>query len=292
MPSRGRRVAIYAAVGLGVTALAAIAIRFAAAPARCPEGAVALGARCCGEGQREQANACLGRPSRCPGELEIRDGGCVAPVRTVRLEGGAVELNPADWVRADGAAPTGPARVEVGAFRIDAFEVTLDRWRACEAAGRCAPVQGVEPGLPAHGVSFEAASAYCEFAGGALPTPSQLILAAAGRDGRRFPWGPTGAVCRRGAWGLVDGPCGHGATGPDVTGVHPDGSTPEGIADLAGNVAEWTRPEEHAGGIASAPALHGGSYADASANTLRSFAFRSAAAAPPADAGVRCVYAP
>jgi hypothetical protein len=48
-------------------------------------------------------------------------------------------------------------------------------------------------------------------------------------------------VCRRASFGLVDGPCSGEGSSPDLVGARPDGKTPEGIFDLAGNVAEWTR---------------------------------------------------
>ena len=47
-------------------------------------------------------------------------------------------------------------------------------------------------------------------------------------------------MCRRAAFGLADGPCGEGATGPELAGSRPDGGNPEGVLDLSGNVAEWT----------------------------------------------------
>jgi len=85
------------------------------------------------------------------------------------------------------------------------------------------------------------AMAYCRTRGGRLPTEDEWIVAAvsANNPPRRYPWGDTGAVCRRAAWGLDTGPCAHGADGPDTVGAHPDGDTALGIHDMAGNVAEW-----------------------------------------------------
>ncbi|MBA2593049.1 MAG: SUMF1/EgtB/PvdO family nonheme iron enzyme [Gammaproteobacteria bacterium] len=53
-------------------------------------------------------------------------------------------------------------------------------------------------------------------------------------DGRRFPWGnelPDPTRCNH-AMNV-----GH----PTPVGVYPQGATPEGVHDLAGNVSEWTQ---------------------------------------------------
>ena len=109
--------------------------------------------------------------------------------------------------------------------------------------------------------------AFCRFAGGRLPTGAEWGVAAMGNDARRFPWGATGLVCRRAAYGLAAGPCAHGATGPELAASRPDGATPEGALDLSGNVAEWTR--EARGYVA-----RGGSFRSTSAAELKSFAAR------------------
>ena len=73
---------------------------------------------------------------------------------------------------------------------------------------------------------------------------------------------------RRAAFGLLSGPCarqGNGAWG-ELVGSRPDGATPEGVLDLAGNVAEWTR--EPNGGYSA----RGGSFRSTSAAELKSWA--------------------
>src|SRR5438552_3017582 len=63
---------------------------------------------------------------------------------------------------------------------------------------------------------------------------------------RRYPWGDTGAVCRRAAWGLANGPCATKGRSPDTVGAHPDGASRMGVFDMAGNVAEWVTSKDDA----------------------------------------------
>ena len=83
-------------------------------------------------------------------------------------------------------------------------------------------------------VSWDDAQAYCAWAGLALPAEEQWEKAARGTDGRIWPWGdkpPTAAHCNFNR--NVD----------DTTPVgkySPQGDSPYGCVDMAGNVWEWT----------------------------------------------------
>jgi len=273
-----------AAIAL-VGAVIALARSRAEPPARCAAGMIALGPRCCGEGQHLDDDHCVGAPSRCAAGMEVRAAGCVAPPRMVQIEGGVLHIGPGDW-EAQGVVT--PYEARVGPFAIDAFEVSEDRWLACVAAGACAPLAlSGEPGRAMSGVTMDEAARFCRWAHGALPTSDQLAFAAAGSAGRRYAWGDTGAVCRRAAWGLIAGPCGWGARGPELAGSHPDGASPEGARDLAGNVAEWAIGRD--GGAE----VRGGAFDDGAASALRSWQRR----VMPADTrspgvGFRCVDLP
>ncbi|MCK6587528.1 MAG: formylglycine-generating enzyme family protein [Polyangiaceae bacterium] len=286
MKTPSRTLVLLALAGALVSSVVFVARARSAPPTRCAPGMISLGPRCCGEGQRLVAGRCEGTPTRCAAGLTVHESGCVAPPRTVELPGGTLRIGPGDW-EAQGAIE--PFIAEVAPFHIDAYEVTEARYAACEAAGACPriPLRG-EPGRAVAGVSLADSKAFCAWAKGSLPTVAELAFATAGPLGRRYAWGDTGTVCRRAVWGLAQGPCAHGADGPEITGAHPDGATPTGIHNLSGNVAEWTLPSDPASPFAE---VRGGSWADGAASALRSWHRRLVPASfRSPEIGFRCVY--
>jgi len=254
-------------------------------PARCAPGFAASGYRCCVAGQTLGDDGCVGDSPRCPSPMEhvkFPRSGCVMPAQRIRIEGGKLTLSPSDW---EAEGQLSPRTFAVQSFAIDSAEVTIERWTQCVAEGRCTPQVSLEPGLPVTNVRPLEAERFCQSVGGRLPTRDEWIFAAAGAGGRRYPWGQTGLVCRRAAFGLVNGPCGHGATGPDLAGARPDGRSPDGVFDLSGNVAEWAKQPD---GTFRA---RGGSYRSTLAGELKSWAEE---ALPDADraphVGFRCAY--
>jgi formylglycine-generating enzyme required for sulfatase activity len=190
----------------------------------------------------------------------------------------------ADW-EAEGRISSHDATI--GTFEIDVFEITEASYDECVVAKKCAslPMSG-EPGRALGGLSRSDAEAYCAFRGGRLPTDDEWTFSAGGPNLRRYPWGDTGAVCRRGAWGLQDGPCGFEFVGPELAGAHPDGASPEGVHDLAGNVAEWV-----AGPPGAVGTVRGGSFRSGLATELRAWQTRAVPVTDRvADVGARCVY--
>jgi formylglycine-generating enzyme required for sulfatase activity len=134
---------------------------------------------------------------------------------------------------------------KLGAFRIDRTEVTRAQYARCVAARKCKPVSvdvGQDDDLPVTNVDWFQARAYCAFAGGRLPTEDEWEKAARGSDGRVYPWG-NDLDCAHANWGNFEneGPCAGKNPGmPVAVGSYPQGASPYGALDLAGNVWEWT----------------------------------------------------
>jgi len=92
------------------------------------------------------------------------------------------------------------------------------------------------PELPAVHLTHAEAAAYCQWAGGRLPTAVEWEYAAKGGRSRIYPWGdspPTATLAN------CDG-CGDRFARIAPVGSFPSGDTVHGLKDMAGNVWEWT----------------------------------------------------
>ncbi|HTR54853.1 MAG TPA: SUMF1/EgtB/PvdO family nonheme iron enzyme [Kofleriaceae bacterium] len=180
-----------------------------------------------------------------------------------------------------GSCPATMVRIPTAdtSFCIDRTEVTVAAYAKCVAASACPPApvtvnaSWVKPddakiwaqwcngnradraNHPINCVDWDDARAYCDWAGGRLPTGAEWQRAAQGEDGRTFPWGdhaPTAQlanVCDEQAVKLVraaglaampamfEGDDGFATTAP--VGSFTAGASPYGVLDMAGNVWEW-----------------------------------------------------
>lgn len=282
---------VAAALSAAVVASVVRASRCESPASACGPGFVRVGVRCHPSPSEHRDG--LGRSTACPAPLVPTDHGCDAAERdVVEVPATRLIVGPSDW-EAEGRVT--PRVVDVKPFAIDRLETTAGR--ACASrhfAGAPFCKEG-DDARAAFGVSLPAARAYCEERGGRLPTEDEWLAAAAGDRSRRYPWGDTGAVCRRAAWGLESGPCGYGADGPDTVGAHPDGATPLGIHDLAGNVAEWVETSACKDPAKCLPIVRGGSWRSTLATELRTWLRRevswsSATAGGDPTIGFRCAY--
>ena len=150
--------------------------------------------------------------------------------------------------------------VEVAPFFIDRLEVSQEAYSACVKQRRC---KGLKltwelDSQPATGVTWEMATAYCDQRGGRLPTADEWLRAARGDDERLYPWGskpPVDGKEHKANYGRLDrkGPRpsradGHKYAAP--VGVFADrGQSAFNVANLGGNVREWTATKTGDGAV-------------------------------------------
>lgn len=185
------------------------------------------------------------------------------------LPQGIVIVSPGIYVISEPTAAmaeeTGIRRLQLQRYAIQSTEVTNQAYGRCVADGICSePTIGVtdrlDPGKESHpviGVTWYQADRYCRSIGMRLPLEEEWEVAASVAPASGvtyiFPWG------NRYEPGLANGVSGSGQTRP-VNSIGPAGASPMGLADMAGNVAEWTATFDEAKDLF---VVKGGSYRDA-----------------------------
>ena len=208
-------------------------------------------------------------------------------------------------------------QVTLPGFEINRTEVTVGQYRRCEAAGKCV-TPGTDPRCnwgvegrqehPVNCLTWEQATAFCAWAGGALPSEAQWEYAArSGGKDQPYPWGETPADCQHAVMPDDKAPgCGQGRTAPTCS--RPLGNSADGLCDLAGNVWEWVSDCWHLGYV-GAPAdgsawstackdpgrmvVRGSSFLNGTVDNLRAASRDSSPAAEAYHSiGFRCVRSP
>lgn len=156
-------------------------------------------------------------------------------------------------------------KVILEGYWIDKYEVTNGQYQQCVEDGVCRscnqnniPPQGTDyftsqeyAEYPVVNVSWYMARDYCGWADRRLPTEAEWEKAARGTDGRKYPWGNDNysesyanicdANCPSAKKGNISNPnFDDGFAGPAPVGSFPNGASPYGAMDMAGNVWEWT----------------------------------------------------
>jgi eukaryotic-like serine/threonine-protein kinase len=136
--------------------------------------------------------------------------------------------------------------VTLNAFFIDKYEVTNAQYADCVELGVCNTLNDVSAqtrldyydnptyaNYPVVRANWYQAMDYCAWAGKRLPTEEEWEKAAKGTDNRTYPWGDLSPTCDQANFNSCKGDTAE-------VGSYPDGASPYGVMDMAGNVMEWT----------------------------------------------------
>jgi hypothetical protein len=183
-------------------------------------------------------------------------GGGSGPVPMRRVPAGVFWQGCNQAVDTDCSDSEKPYReVTLSAFEMDETEVTQGAYKNCVDGGSCrAPncdwsTDSKRPTHPVVCVDWNDAKTYCEWAGKRLPTEAEWEKAARGTDGRVYPWGKEAPTCSLVNFsGCVETTKAVGST--------PQGDSPYGLKDMAGNVWEWVADRYDGNYYASAPATN------------------------------------
>ena len=138
-------------------------------------------------------------------------------------------------------------KVYLNAFYLDKFEVTFSDFEAYLESNlsKHPTITGwidrkARPDMlnkPIFGLQWKRCRNYCAWRGKRIPTEAEWERAAKGTEDREYPWGNEEPDNTRANFGN----CCFVQKGKVLTiiGSYKKGFTPDGIADLGGNVAEW-----------------------------------------------------
>lgn len=149
--------------------------------------------------------------------------------------------------------------VTLDAYFIDQFEVSNGDYLACVAAGGCTQSNlrnsfrragyrddPLFADYPVMGVTWSQANAYCQWAGQRLPSEAEWEFAASGPENLTWPWGNE-FDARLSAASSLD---------TEAVDSFPNGASPFGVLNMAGNVNEWVLDRFDGNFYANSPAAN------------------------------------
>ena len=158
---------------------------------------------------------------------------------------GSLDSDPVAWI-----VEKPQHRVDLSGYWMDKTLVTNGMYAKCVQAGSCPAKIKVNSffrdsyygnsefdDYPVVFVTWDEAQTYCTWAGRRLPTEAEWEVAARGRDERMYPWGNTPPNCSLVNFGAGVAKFCTGDT--TAVGKYPQGASPYGLLDMAGNVWEW-----------------------------------------------------
>ncbi len=128
--------------------------------------------------------------------------------------------------------------VYLDTYYIDKYEVTNAQYIQCEVAGGCsgtADRSSKYANHPVTNVTWYEADEYCRWAGKRLPTEAEWEKAARGTTTWTYPWGNSKPTWVKANYRYDLFPL----MGTTAVGSFPEGASPYGVLDMAGNVWEW-----------------------------------------------------
>lgn len=254
------------------------------------------------------------------GPFEMGSDADVALAECQKLYIGSEDKCQRDWYEDEEPQHT----VTLDAFYIDQYEVTNAQYATCVDDGGCEPPSSTASyardsyydnadyaDYPVIYVNWDQATTYCEWRGARLPTEAEWEKAARGTEGQLYPWGNTfdGSLtnfcdsnCDQ-SWANKDYDDGYADTAP--VGSYPDGVSPYGVHDMAGNVWEWvadwyggdyysSSPETNPIGPTSGSSrvVRGGGWTNSGGNVRAAFRNRDGPTESNNIIGFRCARSP
>ena len=142
--------------------------------------------------------------------------------------------------------------VYLDGYYIDTYEVTNEQYLACVNDGACVFPADVSSNkhpdyfnnptyfdYPMINVTWQEADDFCQWLGKRLPTEAEWEKAARGTSPQAYPWGDDPATCDLANYGINFSTADSCVGDTMPLGSYPDGVSPYGVFDMAGNVEEW-----------------------------------------------------